>query len=138
MKLPRSSLIALLLVAGLFSPLAAHAKVPLVFNTGEELFEVAPLPADLADEFPSDFSLGYRCNRFGVLWADVWTWNCTLSAVAVDQDSYGDLPDDTRKTLEEKYSMSDAKRGFWNHYGAATLGGLFTLLLLGVIRSKHR
>lgn len=119
-------------------PMAANAKgIPLFFNTGDELFEVAPLPQELADEYPSEVKLGYHCQHFGVFWADAWTWDCNLAAVDVKGKSYGDLPDEFHESLSAKYSMSDAKRGFWNHYGLASIAGVIgLLLLLSAVRRK--
>lgn len=139
MKRHSLQLFALLFLLALFAPLSAQAKgLPFIFNTGDELFEVAPLPAELAEDFSGDVKLGYRCEHLGLFWADVWTWNCELSVVDVPKKSYGDLPTELREKLAAQYSMSDAKRGYWNHYGLATLLGAFALLwLLGSLRSKR-
>ncbi|MCI0152267.1 hypothetical protein KNO81_41435 [Paraburkholderia sediminicola] len=138
MKFLRLRLIAILLAMGLFAPLVAHAKVPLLFSTGDELFEVGPLPGGLAVQYPNGFKLGYKCSRFALFWTDVWTWDCKLSAVEVHHRYIADLPDEELNRLEEKYSMSDAKRGFWNHYGMAMIGGVLALLfLVGAAKSKN-
>ena len=111
---------------------AAEAKIPIPINTGNGVFEVAPLPETLKamDRSLASWKLGYKCDRFGILWADVWTWNCKL--VAYDGvKSYSDLPDELRTKLEKEYPMSKAQRGFWNHYGIVVvlvaIGGLGAL-----------
>lgn len=103
-------------------PSLAHAKVPFIINTGNEIFEVAPLPAPLKEGDPqlAAWKLGYMCDRFGILWADAWTWNCKL--VAYDgNNTYSALPEELRATLASEYPMSKARRGIWNHYGIVVL-----------------
>lgn len=103
---------------------SAHAKVPLFFNTGDELFEVAPYPEEIIQKYPEakNSKAGYKCDHFGIFWADVWTWNCKLVDV-VNENSYAELPSDVTAKLssDPKYSLSNAKRNFWNHYGFATV-----------------
>ena len=131
-------LIGLLLLFGLLAPLSAQAKgIPFIFNTGDELFEVGALPAEVADDYRASAKLGYRCEHVGLFWADLWTWNCELSVVDIAGKSYGDLPTEVHEKLASQYSMSDAKRGYWNHYGLATIIGIFAALYLwGSIKSK--
>ncbi|MCY1527123.1 hypothetical protein D9M68_621790 [compost metagenome] len=135
----RKLLPAALLALSLAAPLSAQAKGLLVFNTGDELFHVASLPQELSKHYPDSTTLGYKCKRFAIFWADAWTWDCKLAAVDVEDDSYGDLPNDVRAELEKKYTMSDSTRGFWNHYGiAAMLLGLIGIALLGGFFSKDK
>lgn len=112
---------ALLLLSA--APVAeAKVRIPLPVHTGQEVFEVGPLPDELQSWKPAlaGWKVGYMCDRFGVLFADVWTWNCRM--VAYDgKDTYDDLPEDWRRSLEVDYPMSKAKRGFWNHYGIGVL-----------------
>lgn len=106
-------------------PMSANAKGLLIFNTGDEIFSVDKLPANLAEEYPDGSELGYYCKRFGILWADVWTWECKLSVVSLEKESYADLPASDLAALENQYSMSDAKRGIWNKYGLLIIALLF-------------
>jgi hypothetical protein len=120
------------LLAGAWLLLAppAHAKIPIPVNTGNEVFEVGPLPPELqANPKLAGWKLGYMCDRFGILWANVWTWNCKLVAYDGAKNSYTDLPPEWRESLEAKHPMSKAKRGFWNHYG-------IPLALLGLVGLK--
>jgi hypothetical protein len=122
------NLLAGLLLALLFCQ-PTYAKGLLIYNTGDELFEVADFPAELVSEFRDLNSMraGYKCDRFGLFWADVWTWNCAM--VGVSAESYSDLPAKVVSTLsaDPHYAFKHAKRGFWNHYGIlavlAALGG---------------
>lgn len=135
----RKLLPAALLALTLTAPLSAEAKGLLIFNTGEELFHVASLPQALAEHYPDSTTLGYKCKRIAIFWADAWTWDCKLAAVDVEGDRYGDLPSDARAELEKKYTMSDSKRGLWNHYGiAAMLLGLIGITLVGGFFSKEK
>lgn len=101
---------------------AAHAKIPIPVHTGNDVFEVGPLPAELQTWKPElkGWKIGYMCDRFGILFANVWTWNCKM--VAYDgKNTYDDLPPDWRDSLEAEYPMSKAKRGFWNRFGIVVL-----------------
>ncbi|SHH46812.1 hypothetical protein [Massilia sp. CF038] len=111
--------------------LPAQAKGFLLFNTGSELFEVAPFPAEMVSEYRdlNSYKAGYKCDHFGLFWADIWTWNCSLVAVSA-QDSYADLPAAVASKLrgDPAYAFKNTQRSFWNHYGIlaalAALGGL--------------
>lgn len=127
-------LLIIMLWLGL-SAVPAQAKGFVLFNTGEELFEVKPLPERIIKDYPEaeGLKLGYKCSHFGVFWADVWTWDCKMVGVEnVNMDSYVELPEDITKELrtESQYNFSKAQRTVWNHYGvplalAAFLGFVF-------------
>ena len=107
----------------------AHAKRGfMLINTGDELFEVAAFPEDVIQKIPraSQAKVGYKCDHFGIFWADVWTWNCKLVAV-LDENSYADLPDEisSRLSTDPQFALGKAKRGFWNHYA-------FWVIVLGI------
>jgi hypothetical protein len=114
------------LALSLLCSLPAQARGFVLFNTGNELFEVAAFPQKLTDEDQElrNVKAGYKCDRFGIFWADVWTWNCQLVAVT-GEDSYADLPAAIVTTLaaDPDYSMKQAKRSFWNLYGFWSLIG---------------
>lgn len=114
--------------------LPAQAKGIFMVNTGDELFTVAAFPERLISQFPAlaQVQAGYKCEHFGLFWADVWTWDCKL--VGVDAgDSYYDLPEPVVSALatDPQYAMGKAKRGLWNHYGIfamlAAVGGYLFL-----------
>ena len=119
----------------------AHAKRGIgIINTGDELFEVAPFPADVIAAIPQtkNLQVGYKCSHFGIFWADVWTWDCKLVGVE-GESSYTDLPDELRTKLsaDPQYAYSHAKRGLWNHYGFwGALGALAVLLGIGAVAGK--
>lgn len=120
----------LILSFSLLTVLPAQAKGLFIINTGDEMFEVGEFPAEVVQSYPSakDFKAGYKCEHFGVLWADVWTWNCALVAVT-GENSYADLPDEvlTRLSGDPQYAFGKVKRDLWNQYGIA----LLVLLLVG-------
>ena len=97
-----------------------QAKGLFIINTGDEMFEVASFPADVIQTYPAtkDYKAGYKCNHFGVIWADAWTWDCKLVAVT-GENSFADLPDEvvTKLASDPLYAMGKAQRNFWNHYG---------------------
>ncbi len=104
-----------------------------IFNTGDEVFEVADLPPDLQSaEYPG-WKLGYKCDRVGIFWANAWTWDCTLVAFDGDE-TYADLSDELRAELSGQYSMSDAKRGIWNKYGIFLIGALVAFGIFAKVR----
>jgi hypothetical protein len=130
-------LLAILALCLLFAAPAHAKKGIMVFNTGDELFSVAPFPADVVKDSPAakDYQAGYKCSHFGLLWADVWTWDCKLVAVT-GEDSYASLPEDVanKLTADPQYAFSKAKRGFWNHYAFWTLiGGILLFFVWGMV-----
>jgi hypothetical protein len=97
-------------------PLTAQAKGLFIINTGDELFDIGSDPR-ITESLGDRWKLGYKCSHLGVMWADIWTWDCKIAAVNTLQDSYTDLPNEIKTELSTKYSMSNAIRGSWNHYG---------------------
>ncbi len=136
----RLLLATLAVCLGVLASPAAHAKRGIgILNTGDELFEVADLPAKL---MPASMTqapkVGYLCNHFGIFWADVWTWGCKLVVVA-DEHSYSDLPADvsTQLAADPAYAFGNAKRGFWNHYGIlSVLAAVLAFMAYGLLSSK--
>ncbi|OOG43986.1 hypothetical protein [Polaromonas sp. A23] len=125
--------LALSLVILVFST-NAYAKRGLgIINWGEELFEV--------ENFQSEFSImgkpqslsikiGYKCSHFGVFWADVFTWDCTMVQM-MDSERYLNLPDSISNQLlgNPQYKLSRAKRSFWNHYAFWIFISMFSIWL---------
>lgn len=109
----------LLLILCLALPAFAEAKPGLiVFNYGEELFELPPiaaLPAGKAEG--AGAKLGYKCSHFGIMWADVWTWDCRPVLIA-GEDRYLELPPAAASvmTADPRSRFSKVKRSFWNKY----------------------
>ena len=102
----------------------AQAKGLFIINTGDEMFEVGSFPAEVVQTYPGTkaYKAGYKCSHFGILWADVWTWDCQLVAVTGD-NSYADLPDAVVSKMgsDPLYAMGKAQRSVWNHYGVLLL-----------------
>ena len=112
------------------APSLAFAKgVPLFFQTGDELFEIEGAPA-----FDGGYSVGYACQRFGLFGADIWTWDCDIMAINIEEFSAGDLDAEFKTEMEAKYSESDRVRDPWNHYG----GLMMAALLVGGIAVKAK
>lgn len=111
-------------------PSVSYAKgVPLFFQTGDELFEI-----DGAPTFDDGYSIGYACKRFGLLGADIWTWDCRIMAVNLDEFSAGSLEPELTAEMESKYSLSNRVRNPWNHYGVVVL----SLVLVGSVATKAK
>ena len=108
-------MIFLAAMLSLFS-VAVHAKGFLIINTGEEVFPLKNRVMPL-EELDTNWNLGYKCSHFGIMWADVWTWNCQMVALNMSEESYMDLPFHIKYKASHEYSMSDTVRGTWNHYG---------------------
>lgn len=123
-------LLAALSLAVLFCQ-PSYAKGFLLFNTGDELFEVAEFPSEMVSDYRDlkNLKAGYKCDRFALFWADIWTWNCSMVAVTPNE-SYMDLPEEIVSTLKSdpQYAFKRSQRSFWNHYGfltfLAALGGM--------------
>lgn len=115
----------------------AQAKGLLVFNTGDEMFKVGPFPKEIADQFEdmNGMEVGYKCKHFGVLWADVRTWDCSLVGVKdAEPDTFYELPADISATLSKNpaYQENKMQRNFWNHYGIFILVfAIIGLILIG-------
>ena len=126
----KKAFLGLVLLFACLAPTITFAKgVPLFFQTGDELFEI-----DGAPIFDDGYSVGYACKRFGLFGADVWTWDCDLMAINVNEFSAGDLEEDFKAEMLATYSLSDRKRNLWNHYGVAAMG----IFLVGVIGIKAK
>ena len=124
----------IILALSLFFAAPAHAKRGLaIINTGDELFEVAEFPEEVIKIAPGarTAKIGYKCSHFGIFWADIWTWDCKMVAVT-GENSYGDLPPNIASMLDTNpaYTLSKAKRGFWNHYAFPTL--LFLIIAVAL------
>lgn len=112
----------------------AQAKGAAIFNTGEEIFDIAPLPAETIEKMPElkGFNAGYKCSHFGLFWADVWTWDCSLVATnPSEEDTYYELPSDIQSSLADnpEYQKNKTQRNFWNQYGIF----IMILALIGFI-----
>lgn len=104
----------------------AYAKGVPIINTGDEIFEIGAFPTALNSAYPEleQLKAGYKCNHFGLFWADVWTWDCTLVAItSIDDNSYYELPPEILTILQNdpNYKMNKAQRSFWNNYGIVIL-----------------
>lgn len=120
-----------LLAALAVVPSVSFAKgAPLFFQTGDELFEIEGAP-----KFEDGYSVGYACQRFGLFGADIWTWDCELMAVNVEEFSAGDLSAEEKEEFSKLYSLNDRKRNPWNHYGAI---GLAVVLVGGAALKKRK
>ena len=131
-------LCALILMILMASPAHARRGIPLLlfFNTGDEMFEAGKFTSDMLREFPdlADYQPAYMCKRFGLFGADVWTWDCHMVAGQVAAETYADLPEGYAQRLEAEFPMSQAKRGFWNHYGIISVISL--LIGWGIFKKK--
>lgn len=119
-----------------------YAKGMPIINTGDEMFEVAPFPEKFIADYPDlqGLKAGYKCSHFGLFWADVWTWDCSLVGMnSASDDGYYELPTEITSELsnDPNYAMSKADRSLWNNYGIV----LILLLIAGYafyqFRSKN-
>ena len=128
MRCMRAHLLGMLVVLTvLVSPALAYAKgVPLIYNTGQEVFATGPLPPpyDQVEELKG-YQAGYMCDIKGVMWSYFSVTNC--KAVAFKDDQYTDEPE-LVKAITAKYNESDMQRGIWGHFGWM---GMALLVLAG-------
>jgi hypothetical protein len=119
------------------APAPAQARGLVIYNTGEELFEVADFPQDMVAQYPGlkDYKISYTCQRFGLFWADVWTWDCKLMAGNISTNTATDVPQELKATLEKDYPFDKAQRNYWSKYGIITMLGGF--VLLGMMKGKQ-
>ena len=69
-----------------------------------------------------------------VFGADLWTWNCELTAVNLEEFSVWSL--DLVAEYSQQFSLDDRKRNPWNHYGAFIL--LVGAVGLGISNKKKK
>ncbi|MBW4602784.1 MAG: hypothetical protein KME29_25255 [Calothrix sp. FI2-JRJ7] len=114
------------------APAPAQARGLIIYNTGEELFEVADFPQEMVAQYPGlkDYKISYACQRFGLFWADVWTWDCKLTAGNISTNTIADIPQELIPKLEKDYPFDQVQRNFWNKYGFITMVGIFALLAI--------
>ncbi|MGC4089192.1 MAG: hypothetical protein QM756_15170 [Polyangiaceae bacterium] len=107
-------------------PGRAEARgIPVVWNTGQEVFETGPLPApyDQVKEL-SGYRAGYLCNVGGVMWSFYSVKDC--KPVAFQGTSYSDEPE-LVKALTAKYTESDMQRGVWGRFGWMGMIGVIVI-----------
>jgi hypothetical protein len=92
------SILAVIAVCLGFAAAPAHAKAGFI-SYGDELFTVADFPESIQAAEPQikqmNMKLGYKCSHIAVLWADVWTWDCTLVGLSGEK-TYHPMPDEAR------------------------------------------
>lgn len=114
---PRLALSVVVLALGLaVAPRdAAAARIPVIYQTGQDAFECGPLPAPF-DKEPelAGFQAAYLCDITGVFWTYFSVRNC--APVALKGDTYNNNPE-LVAAIKAKYPESAMHRGVWNHYG---------------------
>lgn len=121
---------------------SAMAKGFFVINTGDEIFEVANFPKEVATEYEDldKYKVGYKCSHFGVLWADVRTWDCEMVAInPSEENTYYELPKDIVDTLSKKpeYQEDKMQRSFWNKFGFyLMLAAIIAFVVIGRMRKS--
>ncbi|MFC3151297.1 hypothetical protein ACFOEK_09695 [Litoribrevibacter euphylliae] len=126
----KKAILSLLILCAAIVPNVSFAKgAPLFFQTGDELFEIEGAP-----QLEEGYSVGYACQHVGLFGADIWTWDCEIMAVNVEEFSAGNLDPEFKAEMEEKFSLSDRSRNPWNHYGVFGMA----LLLIGGAAVKLR
>ena len=112
---------------------AAAARIPMIYQTGQDGFVCGPLPAPY-DKEPSlaGFQAGYLCDITGVFWSYFSVRNC--KPVALQGDSYNDTAE-LSAAIKAAYPESSMKRGVWNHYGWMILALLVAAGLILWIKS---
>ncbi len=113
--------------------------IPMLINIGDVIYPVAPIPDAVAarSDAPDilDWKLGYRCQHFGIFYADIVCWDKEL--VIFKENTYSEIPGDLRGDLEAEYPFSEADRTTWNRYGLViVISILIALGALGALGQK--
>lgn len=121
--------IALSLVAVALLARPAEAKVPVIYQTGQEAFFTGPLPEPF-DKEPelAGYQAAYICDITGVFWSYFSVRNC--KPAAVKGDSYSDEPS-LVAAIKAKYPEGSMKRGIWDRFGWVLMA-LLVLAGIGV------
>ena len=129
------AVIATLVVGYLvLAPSRADAKVPIIYQTGEEAFRCGPIPEPF-DKEPelAGFYAGYICNIKGVFWSYFSVSNCRPAAIK--GDSFFDAPE-LVAAIKAKYPQSSMQRGIWNKYGWMLLAAVVVIGLIMIVKDK--
>lgn len=107
---------------------AAAARIPVVYQSGQDAFPCGPLPAPY-DQEPglAEYQAGYVCEITGVFWTYFSVRNCTPAAI--HNDAYKESPE-LAAAIRAKYPESTMQRGIWNHYGWMLMAALFVVGLV--------
>lgn len=108
----------------------AHAaKIPIVYNTGEDIFVAGdgslPAPFDKEPQL-AGAQAGYKCDIFGFFGAYFSVKNCR--PVAFKGDTFWD-DQELATAVAKAHPEAEMKLGFWAGYGKFPLG----LALLGLL-----
>lgn len=127
---PVLGVLSALVVLMVSSPAEAKARIPIPYHTGEDIFLSGPIPGEFAaDPQLKDWSAGYKCEIWGVVWTYFSIKNCT--PVVYKDDQYADATDapELIAAVAAAYKEEDKQVGFWTRWGAYILG----LLVVGGI-----
>ncbi len=120
----------------------AHAaKIPIVYNTGEDIFVAGdgslPAPFDKQPEL-NGAQAGYKCDIFGFFGAYFSIRNC--KPVAFRGDTFWDDPE-LAQAVAKAHPEAEMKPGMWAGYGKFPLGivvlGLVGFGLWSKVRNKE-
>ncbi len=98
-----------------------------VINTGDDVFQVGPLPEPYAaNPELAGYQAGYKCEVFGIMWAYLHMWDCTPVAYSEAEETFLEDPE-LGAAISAMYTESDMQFGLWEGYGRWA----FLLLALG-------
>jgi hypothetical protein len=104
---------------------AMAARIPVIYQTGQDSFPCGPLPEPY-DKEPelSGFQAGYVCDITGVFFTYFSVRDC--KPAAIQGNSFKEGPD-LAAAIRTKYPESTMQRGIWNHYGWMLMAALLVL-----------
>jgi hypothetical protein len=107
---------------------AAAARIPVIYQSGQDAFPCGPLPAPY-DQEPglAGYQAGYVCEITGVFWTYFSVRDC--KPAAIHDDSYKESPE-LAAAIQARYPESAMQRGIWNHYGWMLMTALFVFGLI--------
>lgn len=111
---------------------AAAARIPVIYQTGQDAFPCGPLPPPY-DQEPglAGYQAGYVCDISGVFWTYYSVENC--KPAAIHDDTYKESPE-LAAAIQAKYPESTMQRGIWNHYGWMIMIAIFVFGLILYIK----
>ena len=90
--------------------------IPLVWNTGQEIFLSGPLPEPYRSASDAaGWQAGYYCDVVGVLWSDFSVRNCEAAAINGNKIINKETDPEMVSAIEAAYPTM--RRGVWNRYG---------------------
>ena len=118
-----------------FAADAQASRGLVVVNTGDDIMQVAEIPADKQPDPANPVKVGVKYSRFGVFWLDIARWNPELCYYTQETSVLGDFSyqPESAETIAAETGLSLAQLGYPVSYYVPPGGaGLALVVALGL------